>query len=101
MLNCFYPQRLENVETTETIQLMEYAVAKCILKELRDPNKATSDYLSSVDEKFSWGQTTDDEYVACICKMATNDPAESPFASLTWQLQSFGDVLGIHASAIG
>ena len=33
--------------------------------------------------------------------MATNDPAESPFASLTHQLQSFGRVLGIHASAIG
>ena len=33
--------------------------------------------------------------------MATNDPAESPFASLTGQLQSFGRVLGIHASAIG
>mmetsp|Transcript_26186 Transcript_26186/g.44648 ORF Transcript_26186/g.44648 Transcript_26186/m.44648 type:complete len:365 (-) Transcript_26186:8-1102(-) len=33
--------------------------------------------------------------------MATNDPAESPFALLTQQLQSFGRVLGIHASAIG
>ena len=33
--------------------------------------------------------------------MANNDPAESPFASLTHQLQSFGQLLGIHASALG
>jgi hypothetical protein len=97
----FYPQRPENVETTETVQLMACEVAECIIKELRDPNKATSDYLSSVEGKFSWGQTTDDEHIACIGKMATNDAAESPFASLTLQLQSFGRVLGIHASAIG
>ena len=86
----FYPQRKENVETTKTLQLMACEVAECILKELRDPGKATSDYLSSVEGKFSWGQTTDDEHAACIGKMATNDPAESPFASLTCQLQSFG-----------
>ena len=32
--------------------------------------------------------------------MATNDPAESPFASLTHQMQTFGRVLGVHAAAI-
>ena len=97
----FYPQRPENVETTETVQLMACEVAECIIKELRDPNKATSDYLSSVEGKFRWGQITDDEHIKCIGKMATNDAAESPFASRTCQLQSFGSVLGIHASAIG
>ncbi len=34
-------------------------------------------------------------------RMATNDSAESPFASLTHQLQQFGRMLGIHASAVG
>jgi hypothetical protein len=38
-----YPQRLENVETTETVQLMACKVAECTIKELRDPNKETSD----------------------------------------------------------
>ena len=65
----FYPQR-----STKTVQLMH---AECIFKELRDPGKATSDYLSSVGGKFSWGQTKDDEHAACIGKMATTDPAES------------------------
>ena len=59
------------------------------------------DYLSSKEGQFSWGQTTDDEHGAMLGKIATNDPAESPFASLTQQLQSFGRLLGIHASAVG
>ena len=58
-------------------------VAQVVLRELRDVNKATSDYLSSIGGKFSWGQTTDEEHEANIGWMATNDPAESPFASLT------------------
>lgn len=97
----FYPQRQENIETTETVNLMAIEVAETILKELRDPRKASSDYLSSKEGQFSWGQTTDDEHGAMLGKIATNDPAESPFASLTQQLQSFGRLLGIHASAVG
>jgi hypothetical protein len=30
-----------------------------------------------------------------------NDSADSPFASLTCQLQQFGRMFGIHASAVG
>jgi hypothetical protein len=51
--------------------------------------------------RLSWGQTTDEEHYAFLGKMARNDPAEGPFASLTHQLQSFGLLLGIHASAVG
>ena len=32
--------------------------------------------------------------------MATNGFSESPFAGLTQQMQQFGRVLGIHASAV-
>ena len=52
----FYPQRKENVETNKIVQLMACEVAECILKELHDPGKATSDFLSSVKGKFSWSQ---------------------------------------------
>ena len=68
---------------------------------VKDPTKATSDYLTCVDGKFSWGNTSDEEHEACIGRMATHDPAESPFAVLTCQMQAFGRLLGIHASAIG
>ena len=97
----FYPTRGENTETTEIVKLMASEVAETILNELYDPWKATSNYLTSVEGKFSWGQTTDEEHYAFLGKMATNDPAESPFASLTHQLRSFGCLLGIHASAVG
>ena len=62
---------------------MAIEVAETILKELQDSRKATSDYLLSVEGQFSSGQTTDDEHTSMLGKMATNDPAESPFALLT------------------
>ena len=72
-----------------------------MLQELRDPKNATSDYLSSTGRKFSWGEMFNEDHIACIGKMATNDPTESQFASLTVQLQSFGHVLGIHSLGVG
>ena len=33
--------------------------------------------------------------------LMTDDPTKSPFVSLTQQLQSFGRILNIHASAVG
>lgn len=96
----FYPQRPENLQTTDLVKEMASEVAECIMKELCDPKKALSDYLSCKEGKFSWGETTDEEHNACLGMMATNDSAESPFAGLTQQMQQFGRVLGIHASAV-
>lgn len=96
----FYPQRPENQQTTDLVKEMASEVAECIMKELCDPKKALSDYLSCKEGKFSWGETTDEEHKACLGMMATNDSAESPFAGLTQQMQQFGQVLGIHASAV-
>jgi hypothetical protein len=97
----FYSQRKENKEMTALLHKMAVEVATCLLKELCDPKKATSDYLTSEDDDFSWGNTTDKEHEACFGKMATNNPAEAPFAALPQQLQSFGCILGIHASGLG
>ena len=97
----FYPSRKENFAARETVQKMAVEMANCFLKELRDPKKATSDYLTSSEGKFSWGFTTEEEHNALIGKSATNDSAESPFAMLTQQMQQFGRILGIHAAAVG
>ena len=91
----FYPERPENKSTTELVTKMAVEVALCLLEELRTPRKATSSLLSSEDGKFSWGNVTDEMHKACIGKMASNDVAESPFAALTRQLQSFGRLLGV------
>jgi len=97
----YYPSREENQQTTNLVMKMAVEVSECMLMELRDPKKATSSYLSSADGKFSWGETTEEEHLVAMGKMATNDPAESPFAMLTQQMQQYGRILGIHASAIG
>lgn len=96
----FYPVRPENQQTSDLVKKMAIEVADCILKELCDPKKALSDYLSCKEGKFSWGETSDEVHEACLGRMATNDFAESPFAGLTQQMQQFGRVLGIHASAV-
>ena len=76
-------------------------VSSAILGECRDPKKALSDNVTSMDGQFCWGETTEEEHLVCIGKNATNNPAESPFALLTCQLQIFGHVLDIQASAVG
>ena len=102
-INCelFYPDCKENQDTTCLVNKMAVEVAQCLLKELRDPKKATSDYLTSEDNEFSWGNTTEDEHKSCLGKIATNDPAEAPFAALTRQVEQFGCTFGIHASGVG
>ena len=85
----FYPVRPENQHTTHLVKEMACEVGECILKELCDPKKALSDYISCKEGKFSWGETTDEEHEACIGRMVTNDSAESPFARLTQQMQQF------------
>ena len=97
----FYPKRDENIATTETVHKLAVEVALCLVEELRDPTKATHDFLTAAKGKFSWGYTSESAHKSYIGKMATNDVCESPFAALTKQLQTFGHMLGIHASAMG
>ena len=97
-----YRDRQKNKDTTAHVEMMaETEVAPGIFGECHDVKKALSDYVSDIGGVFSWAQTTEEEHTACIGKNATDDPAESPFASLTHQLKSFGPVLGTHASAVG
>ena len=65
---------------------MAVELANCLVQELYNRKEATADYLSCIDGKFSGSQTTDKEHHVYIGEMATNDPAESPFAALTHQL---------------
>ena len=97
----FYPEMTENIATKALATNMAVYMDSCLLTELMYPKKATSDYLSSGEGKLSWGYTTEEEHQACICMMASNDPSESPFATLTIQIQSFGRVLGIMMLMLG
>ena len=97
----FYPERTENIDTKALATNMAVEMDSFIFTELRDPKKATSDYLSSGEGKFSWGYTTQEEHQSCIGMMASNDPSESPFTQLTRQLQSFGRVIGLNSADEG
>ena len=80
---------------------MAFELENCLLADLRDPKKSKSNYLSIAESKFIWVQKTYEEHKALIRKMATNDPAESPFEALTRQLEKYWIVIGINAAAIG
>ena len=54
----FYPERTENIATKALATNMDVDMASFLLTELRDPKKATSDYISSGEVKLSWGYTT-------------------------------------------
>jgi hypothetical protein len=51
--------------------------------EVMDPKKATSDYLSKCNGRFSWAMSSTEEKNASIGMRATNDPSESKFATFT------------------
>ena len=66
-------------ETFEIIKNLGCIAAKAILTGLRDERKATVEYLSSYDSKFSWSNTKKNEHKAGLRKLAVNDPTESSF----------------------
>ena len=69
--------------------------------EVADPKKATSDYLSKCNGRFSWSMLTAEEKNATIRMRATNDPSESKFATFTVVLTT-GGIIGLDlASGIG
>ena len=76
-------------------------MVSCILTEIQNAKKATSDYISSGEGKFSWGYTTQEQHQACIVMMASKDPSENPLAQVTRKPQSFGCVLGINVASVG
>jgi hypothetical protein len=57
-----------------------------------DPKKATSDYLSKCNGRFSWAMSSTEEKNASIGMRATNanDPSESEFATFTEVLATGG-----------
>ena len=96
----FFPAREENQATNIVCSSMAVELAQTILVEVRDSKKTTSDYLSSEQEKFSCWETNHEIHEVYVGLITINDMAESPFSGLTQQFQSFGRILGIHASGI-
>ena len=73
----FRPTLENNIASTPMAVEIAVGAANDLLEELRDPKKATSRHLSSLDGRLSWGKTTAKEHAAALGKLATDDPAES------------------------
>jgi hypothetical protein len=55
-----------------------------------DPKKATSDYLSKCNGRFSWAMSSTEKKNASIGMRATNDPSEGEYATFTEVLATGG-----------
>jgi hypothetical protein len=97
----FYPTRIENQQTHDLCVNLAREVATCLLLEVADPKKATSDYLSKGNGRFSWAVSSEEEKKASIGMRATNDPSESQFATFTEALATGGRIGVDLASGIG
>ena len=51
--------------------------------------KATADYLSSINGHFNWRNTTEDQQQQILRTSTTNDAAETPFVTITKNKQRF------------
>ena len=76
-------------------------MATCLLLEVMDPKKATLDYLSKCNGRFSWAMSSTEEKNASIGMRATNDPSESEFATFTEALATGGRIDLDLAAGIG
>jgi hypothetical protein len=66
-----------------------------------DPKKATLDYLSKCNGRFSWTMSSTEEKNASIWMRPTNDPSESNFATFTEALATGGRIDLDLAAGIG
>ena len=97
----FYPTQRENQQTNDLCVDLAREVATCLMLEVADPKKATSDYLSKCDGRFSQSKLIEEEKNATIGMHATTDPSESEFAIFTKVLTTGGRIGLDLASGIG
>ena len=97
----FYPERKENRRTHDIACQLAENIAITILVELRDPKKATSHYLSSLDGIRSWKNLSEEQKQQGLNKSANNSISESNHAAATLGIQTWGTIRWDHAAAEG
>eukprot|EP00957_Ditylum_brightwellii_P076761 5834319-Ditylum_brightwellii.AAC.1 len=60
------------------------------MSELCNKDKATVEYLSSADGRFSFLNTSDDDHRATLGNIGNNDNNEHPFGAFTWAVHKMG-----------
>ncbi len=88
----FYPERKENKDTKDLVIEMAVVAADSWMTEFTDPLKATSDYLTKAEGKYSKANFSEEEQTELLGTFATNDIAEQPFGRLTWYIDNFNRI---------
>ena len=96
----FAPSDPSNLETDHLMNDLSKIVATSILEEIRHPNKATHNHLSSCNGIYSWANCTEEQKKAGLGIRATNDIAESSFGSLTEAISSNSTIGLTHAGGM-
>ena len=97
----FSPTQDSNIESNNATKEYSTILMTAMLRELKDPPKVTSRYLSSIGGECSWANTSDADHNALKGKMAVNDPAERAFGAGTRELQVHGRIDLSSAFVIG
>ena len=99
MAELFWPQRIENRQTTEFCWELAVGVATTLLTELTDPKKSTHNYIN--DGLLAFQNLSQAEKEASLGMRANNDPSEGNFATFTDVLCTGGRISIDSAAGIG
>ena len=100
MAELFYPQKMENRQTTELCHELSIGVATTLLTELIDPKKSTHNYINKGMRAFN-NLSLIVEKEASLGMRANNDPSEGNFATFTDVLCNSGRISIDSAAGIG
>jgi hypothetical protein len=99
MAKLFWPQRMENCQTTEFCWELSVGVATTLLTELTDPKKATHNYIH--DGLLAFNNISQTEKDTSMGKRANNNPSDGNFATFTYVLYNGGRISINSAVGIG
>jgi hypothetical protein len=99
MAELFYPQKMENRQTTEFCHKLSVGVATTLLTELIDTKKSTHNYIN--DGMLAFNNLSLAEKEASLGMRANNDPSEGNFATFIDVLCNSGRISIDSAAGIG
>eukprot|EP00956_Cyclotella_meneghiniana_P014747 scaffold22205_cov76-Cyclotella_meneghiniana.AAC.14 len=97
----FYPSRADIMQTDDLCTELGVVSAMAFLKEFRDTTKATHNYLSSIDGRYSLKTISNETRKAGLGKEASNSTSESDFASAKQAVKDYGTLRLDSAAACG
>ena len=95
---CFYPERIEIVQTGKICETLAVEAAATFLAEFCNKSKATSTYLSEVAGVRSQAKLSKEELEGSLGLHATNNVSESLHGGLTGAIQTWNGIRFDHAA---